>query len=150
MRDDAELRIGLNEAQLGLPPPAWFHALAGGAVGRREGERMLKHGRLLAPRAAREIGLVDALEPTADALRAAAHARAAAAARDTPSEARAAVKRAARADEVACVGRVESRARSNLKSGLARLRHRYLESHPNSRALPRMRRPKYCSLAERG
>ena len=80
MRDDAKLRIGLNEAQLGLPPPAWFHALAGGAVGRREGERMLKHGRLLAPRAAREIGLVDALEPTADALRAAARARAAAAA----------------------------------------------------------------------
>ena len=60
---DGDFKIGLNEAQVGLPLPAVILAALGRLVGRRHAERLAVGGMLVSPAEALAVGLIDKVVP---------------------------------------------------------------------------------------
>jgi Delta3-Delta2-enoyl-CoA isomerase len=61
-------RIGLNESQLGIVAPPWLGQQMVDTVGRREAELALQLGTLYTPEQALEIGLIDRIVPSGEAV----------------------------------------------------------------------------------
>jgi len=60
MLDQPDIKVGLNETQLGIVAPAWLAHLYVHAVGTRAADRDLPLGTLHAPEAAHALGMLDA------------------------------------------------------------------------------------------
>lgn len=104
---DGAFKLGLNEVRVGLPlPEIIFYALRR-LVGARAAERLAVEGRLIDPRTALELGLVDELAPEGEVEeRAVERCRRLLA---LPPAAMAETRRRARADLVAAFGSPEQR-----------------------------------------
>eukprot|EP00056_Hartaetosiga_gracilis_P008859 m.127389 g.127389 ORF g.127389 m.127389 type:complete len:293 (+) comp13008_c0_seq1:1978-2856(+) len=63
--------IGLNETQLGIVPPAWVIGSYRAAIGQRMSDRLIQQGRLVDPQTAYNLGMIDELVESGEAIAAA-------------------------------------------------------------------------------
>ncbi len=66
---DGEYTIGFNEVQVGITVPSILHAAVARVTGERNAEMLCVTGRLMGPREAMELGVVDQVVPPQDVVR---------------------------------------------------------------------------------